>query len=54
MTEDFPGRSFESFDEYLRAKKERDKLIKDLNNPKDLKVEISIEQEEGESGQVSN
>jgi hypothetical protein len=53
ITEDFPGRSFETFEEYLRAKKDRERLVEELEDPKGLKVEISIEQETGESDSAS-
>lgn len=47
-TEEFPGRSFESFDEYHQAKKERNRILRELSNPKSINVEIEIEKQQAE------
>ncbi len=51
-TKEFPGRSFEDFGEYEKAKEERLNILRELKNPSELSVEIEVGQDEQQKSEV--
>ncbi len=51
-TKEFPGRTFDDFDEYDKAKKERLRIRRELNNPSELSVEINVGEDQQKEREI--
>ncbi len=49
---EFPGRTFDDFEEYEAAKKRRLDILRELKHPSELSVEISVGEDQQEKREV--